>query len=452
MLLSWLTSWALNTLDLFRLMAPFLLLGFLLAGLLHVTVPKSWVSKHMGGRGVGAAVRAALVGIPLPLCSCGVIPFADSLKRQGASTTAITSFLIATPQTGVDSILATSAMLGPLVAVWRVLTALVSGVVGGSLAGLVDPAPPEHAAGAHGAAGLPKGLRAKLAALLDYGLGMLVEDVAFWLVVGLAAGGAIATFVPDELFASTLGHPVLQWGAVLAVAVPLYVCATGSIPIAAALVAKGLPLGAAVVFLIAGPATNVATLTVFARALGGRVVAVYLGTIVVLSLAFGVAFELLFPGLGLPEAMTHAHQHGPLAEVRWWEWATGAVLAVAIARALWVRGAARLAAHRRTATSSSPLPPSVQGATMDFIELVVTGMTCKHCEASVRKALAAVPGVDLVEVSLEAGRAVVEGEHLDIGALIQAVEAQGYEAEEAEGWDEAEACGTGCGGGCCGCG
>ena len=119
---SWLTSWAVETLDLFRLMAPYLLLGLVLAGLLHVLVPKSWVTRHMGGRGVGAAIKAALLGIPLPLCSCGVIPFADSLKRQGASTASITSFLIATPQTGVDSIMATSAMLGPLVAVWRVVT------------------------------------------------------------------------------------------------------------------------------------------------------------------------------------------------------------------------------------------------------------------------------------------------------------------------------------------
>jgi len=434
--LDWLQSWALETLDLFRLMAPYLLLGFGLAGLLHVTVPRAWVTRHLGGRGLGAAVKAALVGVPLPLCSCGVIPFADSLKRQGASRSSITSFLIATPQTGVDSILATSAMLGPLVAAWRVITALVSGILGGALAGVVDPGEPEHAGGAHAGAGsaLPRGFPAKGRELLSYGFGMLLEDIAFWLMVGLLAGGAIAAWVPEDLFTSAVSHPVLQWGAVMAVAVPLYVCATGSIPIAAALVAKGLPLGAAIVFLIAGPATNVATLTVFTKALGRRVVAVYLGTIVVVSLSFGLAFEWVFPGTGLPIAMTHEHDHGLLGQVRWWEWASSAVLAVALARGLWHRGAARLQRWR-------PAPAVAAGAAS--WELEVQGMNCGHCKASVETALGEVDGVAGVAVALDTGRVVVQGSGLALPALISAVRARGFEAQEAPG-----AASCGCGGDC----
>lgn len=443
-MLHWLASWALETADLFRLMAPYLLLGLLLAGLLHVTVPKAWVTRHMGGSGVGAALKAALVGIPLPLCSCGVIPFADSLKRQGASKSSITSFLIATPQTGVDSILATSAMLGPVVAIWRVITALVSGVIGGTLAGMVDPEEPSQVVDPRSdGTGLPVGWRARLHELLSYGMGMLLEDIAFWLTVGLAAGGAIAAFVPDDLFTAAISHPALQWGAVLVVAVPLYVCATGSIPIAAALVAKGLPLGAAIVFLIAGPATNVATLTVFTRALGRKVVAVYLGTIVVVSLLFGLAFEWLFPGTGLPMTMSHHHEHGLLAQVTWWEWASSAVLVVGLARALVIRGRARIAAWR-----PAPAPQTCSTKPgdddMDIITLDVTGMTCQHCSGTVEKALSAMEGVRAVDVTLASGRVVVYGHGLDTAALIATVVEKGYEAQVA-----APSAGGGCG---CSCG
>jgi uncharacterized protein len=439
---AWLTSWALETLDLFRLMAPYLLLGLLLAGLLHVTVPKALVTKHMGGRGVGAAIKAALVGIPLPLCSCGVIPFADSLKRQGASTASITSFLIATPQTGVDSIMATSAMLGPVVALWRVITAMVSGVIGGTLAGVVDRGDPEQKASiADGRQGVPRGMKAKARELLSYGLGMLVEDIAFWLLVGTVAGGAIAAFMPEDLFTSTVSHPVLQWGTVLVVAVPLYVCATGSIPIAAALVAKGLPLGAAIVFLIAGPATNVATLTVFTRALGRRVVAVYLGTIVVVSLAFGLAFEWIFPGMSLPVAMSHNHDHGVIGMIRWWEWVTSAVLAVALARALWARGRAWLAARRPSPVTEAS-QPELGDPSMDIINLDVKGMSCAHCSGSVEKALNALDGVRAVDVTLETGRVVVYGNGLDVASLVGAVVDRGFEAEEAKAQG---GCGCNCG-------
>jgi len=425
------TSWAIETVDLFRLMAPYLLLGLLLAGLLHVSVPKSWVTKHMGGRGVGAAVKASLVGIPLPLCSCGVIPFADSLKRQGASKSSITAFLIATPQTGVDSILATSAMLGPVVALWRVITALVSGVIGGALAGAVDPEPPldARAIEAAGGAGLPIGWKAKGRELVSYGMGMLMEDIAFWLVVGMVVGGAIGAFVPDDLFTSAVSHPVLQWGAVMVVAVPLYVCATGSIPIAAALVAKGLPLGAAIVFLIAGPATNVATLTVFTRALGKRVVAVYLGTIVVVSLAFGLAFEWIFPDMTLPVSMAHNHDHGLMAEVTWWEWASSAVLVVVLARALWIRGAARIAKWRPAPAVQTSFSRTGDSE-MEIINLSVKGMSCGHCTGTVDKALRGMDGVREVDVNLEAGVAVVFGNGLDIPALIAAVVESGFEAEQ----------------------
>lgn len=425
---SWLLTWALHTADLFRLMAPYLLLGLLLAGLLHVVVPRGWVARHMAGRGWFASAKAALVGIPLPLCSCGVIPFADSLRRQGASKSTTTSFLISTPQTGVDSILATSAMLGLPLAAWRVLTALVSGVLGGVLVGATESRRPGHADHALSEAGadLPRGLKARIREMFSYGMGMLVEDIAFWLVVGLAAGGAISAFVPSSFFTQQLGHPLLQMGAVLAVSVPLYVCATGSIPVAAAMVAKGLPMGAAVVFLIAGPATNVATLTVFSRVLGRRVVAIYLGTILVASIAFGLAFEALFPHMGLPPALSHHHETGPMTGVSWLEWATSAVLVVAMVRALYGKGRERLRNWGRTSPEPSLSPAT--GDSMGTIELSIEGMTCRHCQGNVKQALTDVEGVEQVEVFLEEGAARVKGDHVDPARLVKAVEDSGYEA------------------------
>ena len=398
----------------------------LLAGLLHVAVPRALVSRHMGGRGWRAALKGAVVGVPLPLCSCGIIPFAESLKRQGASRGAITSFLIATPQTGVDSVLATGALLGWPIAAWRVLTALVSGVLGGTA---VSWAVEDDACGDPGheapQVGPEPGLTSRLREALSYGFGMLLEDIAFWLSVGILVGGAIGAFVPPDFFSQHIANPYLQTVAVLAVAVPLYVCATGSIPIAAALVAKGLPLGAAVVFLIAGPATNVATLSVFAKALGRRTVAIYLGTIVLMSLAFGMAFQLLFPELGLAGGGQHHHHDGPLADVAWWEWASAALLGLLTAAALWRRALLRLSAER----AEQPLED--EGDDMQTIELEVQGMNCGHCSGSVEQVLGQVPGVQQVQVSLEQGRATVRGEGLALEPLVEAVQSRGFEAREA---------------------
>ncbi len=482
--------WLLQSLDLFRLMAPYLLLGFALAGVLHVLVPREWVARHLGGRGLAAAVKAALVGTPLPLCSCGVIPFADMLKRQGASRSAITSFLISTPQTGVDSILASYGILGLPLTLWKMLTALVSGVVGGVVSGWVDRddrqaaardgathdtgahaaatnAPPAHAAAAHGApapvqvasccggtacATLPdahrqRGLTARARNAISYGLGTLVREIAMWLVIGTLIGGAIAAFVPDDFLTRHFPNPYLQMIAVLAVAVPLYVCATGSVPVAAALIMKGMPMGAAIVFLIAGPGTNVATLTVFTKVLGRRTVTVYLATIVLMSLLAGALFQLFFPQAQLP-MLAHA-AHGPenhvgagvLADVAWWQIAASALLGLLVVRALvlkvreWLADRARTSRHA-AAGSGSALAEAGRGGevmVMETIRLQVEGMTCGHCRSSVEKALRAVAGVKDVQVSLEKREATVRGDGLRADALIAAVKASGFEAAPAAG-------------------
>lgn len=418
-------TWLTHTLELFLLMAPYLLLGFVLAGILHGIVPQQWVARHLGGRGWWAALKGALIGTPLPLCSCGVIPFAGLLRRQGASKPAIVSFLISTPQTGVDSILAAYAILGLPLALWKVLTAMVSGVIGGILSGLGQPPltaePPEESdcGSAHGSCCAAPGKPiSRLREMTVYGLGTLIEDVALWLVIGTFVGGAIAAFVPDNLLTGLFPNPFIQMLAVLVVAVPLYVCATGSVPVAAALVLKGMPLGAAVVFLIAGPATNVATLSVFTKVLGRRTVAVYLGTILVVSIAFGILFQLLFPNLQLPGTLPGGHAHDAasgLATASWWEWSATVLLGLLVLRAL----INKVRALRRADSAS---------AGSEEYTLSVVGMNCGHCTGQVEQALKSVPGVAAVSVSLEHARATVRGDAISHDALIAAVAKVGYRA------------------------
>ena len=248
-----------------------------------------------------------------------------------------------------------------------------------------------------------------------------MKDIAFWLVIGTLAGGAITAFVPDDLLVGTISNSYLQMLLVLVIAVPLYVCATGSIPVAAALVMKGMPVGAAIVFLIAGPATNVATLTVFTKVLGRRTVGVYLGTIITMSFLFGILFNYVFPDVKLAPLGT-GHNHGAHGEsVHWWEWASTAFLGLLILR-IFVKQIWRKlrSSHSGAAT---PLESKVEAFVIE-----VGGMHCSHCQGSVRQALLSVTGVGKVEVSLEEGKAFVKGINLKEQGLISAVASAGYNA------------------------
>jgi uncharacterized protein len=206
-------------------MAPWLLLGFLVAGLLSVYVSTAWLRRHLGGGGAGPVWKASLFGVPLPLCSCGVVPVAASLRRSGASPAATTAFLISTPQTGVDSIAVTGALLGPVFAVFRPLAALLTGVLGGALAGLGEsgPQPPEETDDMR-AGWTP---RQRLGEVFRYGFEVLPRDIGKALIVGLLLAGVITALVPAGSLAGQLGGGLLPIIVMMAVSVPLYVCATG---------------------------------------------------------------------------------------------------------------------------------------------------------------------------------------------------------------------------------
>jgi uncharacterized protein len=291
-------------------LSPWLLLGAAIAGLLHWLLPADFVKRWM--RGAGGVWRGVLVGVPLPLCSCSVIPVGLGLKKQGASDGATVGFLISTPQTGVDSVLVTASMLGWPFALFKIAAAAVTGLVGGWLTDAVSAPPkPSLELPILEPAPAPRTFRTAV----DYAL-MILQMVWRWLVVGVLVSAVIEVWLPPELFGSLAASTGGRLGAMLvalAVGIPLYVCATASVPIAAALVAGGLPTGAALVFLMAGPATNVATIGAVYRTLGGRVLAVYLGTIIVGSMAGGLLFEHLLPASAITSA--HAHHHERFA---WW--------------------------------------------------------------------------------------------------------------------------------------
>jgi len=294
--------------------APWILLGLAAAGALHVVLPERRVAAWLGGRGFGPVLRAAALGVPLPVCSCGVVPLSLALRRKGASRPATISFLITTPESGADSVALTWGMLGPVMAVARVAASLATAVATGALAMAFPGSPDEdRAAAAPGTCGCDEGScdgadagdsprRGALVGALRFAFVTLLDDIAFWLVVGILLTGAIAALLPSDLAVWGIGGGIVSMLLVLAAAVPLYVCASASTPIAAALVAKGVSPGAALVFLLAGPATNAASLAVFRRNFGKTFVRTYLGGIAVGSLACGLALDAILGATGLTVA------------------------------------------------------------------------------------------------------------------------------------------------------
>jgi uncharacterized membrane protein YraQ (UPF0718 family)/copper chaperone CopZ len=393
-----------------REMSPFLLFGFLVAGLLSVLVRAETVERYLGGRGFAQTLKAAVFGVPLPLCSCGVIPVAASLRRHGASAGATTSFLISTPQTGVDSIMVTLSLLGPVFAVFRPVVAFLSGLFGGTLVNLFggekDGAPGEHpvctaecCSGVENHRGLRRALR--------YGFLTLPRDINRALLAGIVVAGAISALVPPDYLARVLGGGLVSMLIMMAVGIPVYVCATASVPIAAALIMKGVSPGAALVFLMTGPATNAATITTIWKIMGRRIAAIYLGAVGVSALAAGLLLDALFRGQ-VARTISHAHLAIPGY--------VGTISAAALLAVL-------LYAFMPPAKVGTA-PAEAAGG--EILRLTIAGMTCNHCAGAVQKALAESPGVSSAVVDLKRGEAIVAGAHLDREGLATAVASLGY--------------------------
>ncbi|MCD6395094.1 MAG: permease [Planctomycetes bacterium] len=294
-------------------MSPYLLFGFLVAGVLSVFISPEFVERHLGGHGIWPLLKASLFGIPLPLCSCGVIPVTMSLRKHGASKGAAISFLLSTPQTGVDSILVTYGLLGPVYAIFRPVAALITGLVGGAMVTVVDPDKgPKQTAPCSDACCADKNKSPKIVRVLRYGFVTLPRDIGKSMLIGLLIAAVIAAVIPEDFFAPVLDGGILAMTVMMLLGIPVYVCATASVPVAVALISKGVSPGAALVFLMTGPATNAAAFTTIWASLGKRTALTYLATVAGSAMAAGLFLDRFFPNLAT-DVQTHAHEMAPSA-------------------------------------------------------------------------------------------------------------------------------------------
>lgn len=395
-------------------MSPYLLLGFLLSGLMHAFIPGRFYAQYLADGSLKSVVYATLFGVPLPLCSCGVIPTAMSLRKEGASRSSVVAFLIATPQTGVDSILATFSLLGLPFAIVRPIAALVTAMLGGSATLMFNEHNQDLPTDKPSPHNDSMTMGQKVLEALRYGFLTMMQDIGKWLLIGLLAAALITTCIPTEWFAMFEGNSLASMLLVLCMAMPMYVCATGSIPIAVALMMKGLTPGAALVLLMAGPACNLASILVVRKVLGGHTLAVYLLSIVVGAIGFGVGIDYLhLHGLvdftsQLIKGNVCCHQTSS-----WLEWICTALLAVLIANAL----------------SQKYITNKKQNNTSNMKTFHIEGMNCNHCRMAAEKAILGVAGVTSANVDLQKKEAYVEGTALSAD-IIKAVDEVGFTCTE----------------------
>lgn len=457
---------------LFSEMAPFLLLGFLLAGILHVWVPNHLYVPKIAKPNFKSVLWAALFGVPLPICSCGVIPTSIALRREGASKGASVSFLISTPATGVDSILATYSLLGGPFAILRPVAAFVTAMLGGVFTNFATRNEEDVAVGE--AAGThehhhehehcnddhcgcsdehcecccdedehhgERSFAQKIGETFRYGLVNMVGDVSKWLTIGLLLGALIAAFVPDDFFLFLHEYSLLCMLVVLLLAMPMYTCATGSIPLALALVEKGITPGAALVLLMAGPATSIASMLVVGKAFGKRTLVAYLVSIALGAMVFGFVVDTFFMDTFLTSMLPHVsdecHGHGALGI---FDYACAVLLAALMIYAKFAHKGCgghcgcgdhgccccedhdddECGCHEHEHGHCEPVSVTYR----------VNGMNCSHCKACVEKAVRMLDGVVCAEADVASKELRVQWhdeDDVDEDALKTAVEEAGFE-------------------------
>jgi uncharacterized protein len=316
-----------ETINILNDSAIYLLLGFALAGVLHALLRRTpGFAKLLAARGGRSVVLAALLGAPLPLCSCGVVPAGMTLRKKGASKGATVSFLISAPETDITSILLTYGLLGPVMAIFRPLAALVTAIAAGLVTNAVERwTPDEPVVNGDCCSGDCCGeveadydaSRGTVWNALHYGFVRFFDDIIGTLLLGIVLGGVITALLPRLGLAQHSGGSFLTMLLMLAIGIPMYVCATASIPIAAGLIVGGVSPGAALVFLLAGPASNIGSLLVVARYLGRSVVAAYLCSIAVVSVVMGLCLDAMFKASAIrPVILTGTTGEGPAGLIK----------------------------------------------------------------------------------------------------------------------------------------
>ncbi len=297
-----------NFVVLFTESAPYLLLGMFIAGAINQLVPKVWIERTLGRK--NSIFTAALIGAPLPLCSCSVIPVAMGIRRSGASKASTASFLVATPETGVDSIGITYALMGPIMAIARPVAAISSAIITGACIGLfgknasTQSKTPSATPCCHAQPVKISGWKQNMLQIFVFGYGQLLRDFMLWLLIGLFFAALIQTLLPAGFFAQ-YAHGVLAMLVVVLISIPMYICATASTPLAVGLLLSGISPGAALVFMLTGPATNIATLMVIKNELGSRELIIYLFSIIVSAVTAGLSLDYLMGAFNLQLELKH---------------------------------------------------------------------------------------------------------------------------------------------------
>jgi len=400
-------------------MAPYLLLGFLFAGLLKVFLPAGILNKYMGKKSFRSVLNASLLGIPLPLCSCGVLPAGISLYKNGASKGSSVSFLISTPQTGVDSILVTWSMLGLPLAIIRPIAALFTGLMGGLLTNKIDKEEPQTIQTKTNTT-IPQ-QKKSLGRVLHYAFVEMLMDIAKWLIIGLLIAALISVILPDNFFNDFKLSGFYGMLIMLVASIPLYVCAISSVPIAAILLMKGISPGALLVFLMAGPATNAATISVVGNNLGKKTLFAYLFSIIAGSLAFGLIMdnwlpiEWFMPVLGL-----HEHTHGLLPH---WFNVASTLLLIGLLLNGYIRSFIVWFKSKKKTANGESISFAVD---VPALIIGVEGMTCPKCKAKVEKGISNLENVTMAIADTETGILKIYGNPPAKEIIRKKIEELGY--------------------------
>lgn len=391
------------------IISPYLILGFISAGVLSVLVKQDTIEEHLGKKkGFLPIFKAGIFGVPLPLCSCSVIPVSASLKKHGASKGSITSFLLSTPQTGIDSIMVTYGLLGPVVAIIRPIIALLSGVLSGLLVHIFDTPSDkiDSSEDCHDSC-CNNSNESTIKKIFKYSFITLPKDISGPLLVGILLASLINIFpLSDFIIQEYVGDGFLSMLIMIFIGMPLYVCATASIPIAIALMSKGVTLGAAMVFLMVGPATNTTSFTTMIKIIGRKSTFITLSSLIIFSLLCGYLIDYI--GITIPHTLSHAHHDHSSYSV--FPIITSIILIIIMLN-----------------TFLSPYYPSKLSDNQSLTTISIQGMTCGHCTNSVKQTIESVGGKK-VEVNLDQSNAYFDGD-VNIIELKEKIESLGYKVE-----------------------
>lgn len=378
-------------------MSPYLLLGLFFAGLLKVFLPDTFISKYLKKNNARSAINATLLGVPLPLCSCGVLPTGISLYKNGASKGATNAFITATPQTGIDSILVTYAMLGLPMAIIRPVVALISGVLSGIITNKVTQREqPIVTVETTVNCATPKpNFLQRWTEVFRYAFLTFLADIARWLVIGTLIAALISVLLPDDFFANYISHGILGILLILVASTPLYICATASVPIAAVLLSKGISPGAILVFLMAGPATNAASFTLIGKTLGKRSLVAYLITIIGAAVSFGLFIDTFLPLSWFQIGdFSHEHIHGSYG---WLFWLQTICTLILIGLILYIYIRKNIEKYK----------PMTQEKNARIYR--IPDVSCNHCKKNLEEAFNALDKAGEAEVNLAQKTLIIKG-------------------------------------------